>query len=103
MHRLHRRSAVSPSGHREKSYPTSGKGDPLHFLVQINFAEISEPPVGYPTSGLLQVFIAADDLYGSDFTKPGTDDKKNQDYEIVFHAEVDDHIGAPKTALSEDD
>ncbi|MEL6171908.1 MAG: YwqG family protein [Pseudomonadota bacterium] len=89
-----------PSG---KSYPTSGKGDPLHFLVQINFAQIPEPPTGYPTSGLLQVFIAADDLYGSDFTKPGTDDKKNQDYKIVFHAEVEDHVGAPKVAVSEDD
>ena len=89
-----------PSG---KSYPTSGNGDPLHFLVQINFAEISEPPSGYPTSGLLQVFIAADDLYGSDFTKPGAEDTKNQDYEVVFHAEVENHVGAPQVALSEDD
>ena len=89
----------------EKPYPTSGKGDPLQFLAQINFAEIADPLADYPTSGLLQFFISADDLYGSDFTRPGTDDSKNHDYAIVFHERFDtkEHVGAPSVTLSEDD
>lgn len=53
-------------------YPHDLDGQPLFLLAQINFAE-TEPLDGFPAAGLLQVFIAAGDLYGAnldDLTKP---------------------------------
>ena len=42
------------------------QGQPLAFLAQINFAELPAMP-SFPRTGLLQFFIAKDDLYGCDF------------------------------------
>lgn len=52
-----------------QSYPLSAQGRPLFFLAQLNFSEIP-PLVGFPTAGLLQFFIADNDLYGLDPGKP---------------------------------
>ncbi len=49
---------------RDDEYPAGRDGQPLVLLAQINFAEVPELP-GYPTQGILQFFIPAnDDLYG---------------------------------------
>lgn len=41
-------------------------GKPMLFLAQINYADM--PPIdGYPTSGLLAIFVPDDDLNGCDF------------------------------------
>lgn len=50
-------------------YPRNPAGHPLYLLAQVNFGEI--PPLsGFPRQGLLQFFIADDDLYGLDFDRP---------------------------------
>jgi uncharacterized protein YwqG len=44
---------------KARAWPTDPQGKPLVLLVQINFAEI--PPLeGYPTKGILQLYISAD-------------------------------------------
>lgn len=47
-------------------YPTGPDGDFLYPLAQINFSEFASLP-GYPATGYLQFYIAADDQYGLDF------------------------------------
>ncbi|MFK7888120.1 MAG: YwqG family protein [Gammaproteobacteria bacterium] len=73
----------------ERPYPASSQGEPLHFLAQINFAELDERPSEYPDAGLLQFFIGADDLYGSKFEKPTPDNVSDRDYAVVFHEQPD--------------
>ena len=65
-------------------YPKAANGDPLDFLAQINFSEVPAFE-NYPTSGLLQFFIARDDLYGLDF-----DDQFSQkNYRVIYHENTD--------------
>jgi uncharacterized protein YwqG len=52
-----------------KPYPVDGNGKYMYLLAQLNFAQI--PPLeGYPEKGLLQFYLADDDLYGLDFNQP---------------------------------
>lgn len=53
----------------DESWPVDAAGQPMSFLAQIDFAELPPLP-DYPTSGVLQFFIARDDLYGANFEKP---------------------------------
>ncbi|MEN7344085.1 MAG: YwqG family protein [Pseudomonadota bacterium] len=89
----------------DADYPTAANGQPMHLLAQINFADIDQPLAEHPQSGLLQFYIAAGDLYGSDFTKPGTDDSKNRDYAVVFHPEpkLENHTPPPKPTRDDED
>lgn len=50
-------------------WPTDADGRPMSFLAQVDFAELPPLP-DYPSSGILQFFIARDDLYGANFEKP---------------------------------
>jgi uncharacterized protein YwqG len=51
------------------SYPISNEGEYLYLLAQINFAEC--PPLNnFPSEGILQFYIADDDLWGADFDHP---------------------------------
>ncbi|WP_078554118.1 YwqG family protein [Bacillus alkalicellulosilyticus] len=65
-------------------HPLSKDGKPMKLLAQLNFSEIPrlEP---FPTEGILQFFIGAeDDVMGIDF-----DDMTNQsNFKIVFHSHV---------------
>ncbi len=54
-------------------YRLSKKKEPLHLLAQLNFAEIPTLP-GFPEKGILQFYIAADDLFGADFHDPTRQD-----------------------------
>lgn len=67
-----------------RPYPRDSKGNPLFLLVQINFAETPalEP---FPRSGLLQVFIAADDLYGCNVDNPD----KPDGFACIYHEKTD--------------
>lgn len=62
------------------AFPTGADGEPLYLLAQINFAEMPalEP---FPRRGLLQLFIAADDLYGLDLDDPG----RASGFRCIFH------------------
>lgn len=68
----------------EMPYPMSDNGMPLSLLAQINFEEIPHLE-GYPTQGILQFFInAQDDLMGADFDNP-----QNQDgFRVIYHLKV---------------
>ena len=62
-------------------YPISKSGEPFRLLAQINFSELTVSIPDYPTEGILQFFVADDDVYGLDF-----DDMTNQDtFRIVYH------------------
>ena len=53
---------------RDLDYPHSASGNPLYLLAQINLAEAPALP-GFPNRGLLQFFIANDEVYGFDFER----------------------------------
>lgn len=69
---------------KDKEYPTDTvTGKPLVLFAQLNFGTF-EPPVGFPKSGILQFFMANDEMYGLDF-----DEMTNQSsFRIVYHPEV---------------
>ena len=70
-------------------YPTDENGEPLYLLAQINFAEV--PPVpDFPTSGLLQIFIAAGEDFGCTF------DADQTNWSVIFRKDFD-----PIRAMSE--
>lgn len=50
-------------------YPVDGDGKPMLPLAQLNFSEMPSLP-GYPSSGILQFYIADNDVYGLDFDDP---------------------------------
>jgi uncharacterized protein YwqG len=52
-----------------EAWPADSEGRPMSFLAQVDFAEMPPLP-DYPTSGVLQFFIARDDLYGANLEKP---------------------------------
>lgn len=64
-------------------YPQDSEGRALFLLAQINFAE-TEPLIGFPASGLLQVFIAAGDLYGANLDDP----RKPNGFHAVLHTDL---------------
>ena len=65
--------------------PNDPSGKPLVLLAQVNFSELPPTP-GYPTQGLLQFFIADDDVYGADFDSgPGVDPLMQQrGFRVVY-------------------
>ena len=71
------------------TYPLDEKQRPMPLLVQINFAEM---PLleGYPTEGLLQIFLSAstdiDDMYGLNFENP----LPQINHRILFHEKIDE-------------
>lgn len=67
----------------DMAYPTNNHGEPLFLLAQINFAQLPKLP-NYPDTGILQIFIASDDLYGADFEQP-----QNQNgFCMIYHKTV---------------
>lgn len=69
---------------RGLDYPQDRTGTPLFLLAQINLGE-TELLAPLPARGLLQVFIAADELYGIDFEQP----KHQQGFRVVFHDDLE--------------
>lgn len=68
-----------------EAYPTTQKGKRLRFLAQINFSEMGVSIPNYPNEGILQFFVADDDVYGLDF-----EDGTNQDtFRLVYHAKIE--------------
>lgn len=52
-----------PAGH---AWPRDEEGESMHFVAQVNFADVPALS-GFPTSGLLQMFVKADDTWGLTF------------------------------------
>lgn len=53
------------------SYPLDTDGNPMLFIIQINFAEIPNIP-GYPKEGVFQLFVQADEMLGINSAEHGT-------------------------------
>jgi len=67
-------------------WPCSATDEKLLFLAQINFAQM--PLIlDFPETGILQIFIANDDLFGADFDEP----EKSQ-VEFIFHESFPDTL-----------
>ncbi|MDX1904115.1 MAG: YwqG family protein [Thermonemataceae bacterium] len=65
-------------------YPKDSEGKYLYLAAQINFEEI--PPLAYlPKKGILQFYIADNDLYGLDFDNQAS----QKDFRVLFFPEID--------------
>lgn len=67
-----------------KEFPTDEEGNKLYLLAQINF-EKEKTSAPLPEKGLLQFFIADNDLMGVDYDDPIT--QKN--FRIIYHENID--------------
>lgn len=90
-------------------YPTTPKGEPLRLLAQLNLDEMPAL-AGYPNSGMLQFFIANDDLMGLSFASGGQDPAdvctQATGFRVVYHPEViedSSQLSIPPVQQSEDD
>lgn len=69
---------------KDMEYPKNPKtGEKLVLLAQLNL-DTFETPVGFPKNGMLQIFIANDDMYGLDFDNVTT----QSTYRIVYHQTI---------------
>ena len=59
-------------------WPVDRKGKPMVFLAQVDFAAMPHLP-DYPKSGVLQFFIAHNDMYGADFQRP-----EKSDFRVIW-------------------
>lgn len=77
----------------DTAYPLDSNGNPLALLAQFNFAEIPSLP-NFPDKGILQFYIAADDLYGMNF-----DDQQQQSgFRVLYF----DHVIEDTSQLRQD-
>jgi uncharacterized protein YwqG len=54
---------------KNKPYPVDGYGQYMYLLAQLNFSQLPRLE-GYPDKGILQFFLAGDDVYGLNFDNP---------------------------------
>ncbi len=73
-----------------RAFPRGNDDAPLYLLAQINFAELPALPP-FPSAGLLQMFIAANDLFGMNVDDP----TKPLGFACVYH---DDPNGPADTS-----
>lgn len=52
-----------------ETWPTDVRDIPLEFVAQLDLADCAGLQ-GYPAAGVIQFFVARDDLYGADFDDP---------------------------------
>ncbi len=77
----------APYWDKNREYPVSSDGEKLLLLAQINLSDIKD--CGYlPSSGMLQFFITADDLYGMDFNSYISNDT----FRVIYHENIDESI-----------
>jgi len=90
-----------------RPYPLGKNGQALEFLAQINFSELGEPLPGYPRQGLLQFFIANDDLYGMDFIDQNLSLEQylsmQKNFAVIYHPELSAATAATRKAKPEAD
>ncbi len=65
-------------------WPNAPDGEPMVFLAQVNCAELEALP-DFPQTGLLQFFIAADDVMGVDFDNI----TNNAGFLVLYHEQPD--------------
>lgn len=67
----------------DAEYPRGENGQPLFLLAQIDFAAAPKLD-GYPESGMLQFFIAADDYYGANFDAGSGGFAEQKNFRVVY-------------------
>lgn len=67
----------------DKPYPLDRAGKAMYLLAQLNFSQMP-PLAGYPSKGLLQFYLADDDLYGLNYDQPA--DQSN--FRVVYFADT---------------
>lgn len=73
-------------------YPKGTDGENLVLLAQINFDEFQPKDGLMPEGGMLQFYIANEDLYGMNF-----DDATKQDnFRVVYHESIDGSVSEEK-------
>jgi len=60
-------------------YPKDTKGNPLFLLAQIDFEEVPYLE-GFPTTGILQFYIADNDMFGANLDNP----TQQQNFRVVY-------------------
>lgn len=82
------------------SMPETDTGGPMVLLAQINFAELPPMP-GYPRAGMLQFFIARDDLLSGMRVDEVTHlpDLRQRGFRIRFVEDVDPEAVTPRVAV----
>lgn len=66
------------------TWPMDVQSRPLWPLAQLNFADLPGLD-GFPHAGILQFFIAGDDLYGMDLDDLG----RQAGFRVIYHPQVD--------------
>ena len=70
---------------KDSQWPLDKKtGEKLVFMLQVNFSEVPKME-NYPESGIMQIFIANDDISGIDFDEPDN----QASWRIIFHENID--------------
>ncbi len=78
---------IAPGGNRiggpvwlaaGEAWPADRKGKPMIFLAQVDFGAMPRLP-DYPKSGVLQFFVAHDEMYGADFQRP-----EKSDFRVIW-------------------
>ena len=81
-------AAYWPKG---EPWPTTPDGNPLFLLAQLNLDDMP-PLAGYPDKGMLQFFIANDDLMGLRFASGGQDAMTVATdpvgFRVIYHPEI---------------
>ena len=73
---------------KDKKYPKTKEGKSLFLLAQLNFEEMPQV-TQFPSSGILQFYIADDQLHGLDFDTPLDQIIDKPDgYRVIYHSEV---------------
>lgn len=67
------------------SYPKNAEGKYMYLLAQINFEEVPKGIDYLPNKGLLQIYIADDDLYGMDFDEPA----EQKGFRVLYFSDID--------------
>ena len=75
-----------PYWDKKLEYPTDSDGNKMILLAQINLNELESDEL--PQTGMLQFFIANDEMYGCDFDEP---DKQNG-FRVIYHETIDKNI-----------
>lgn len=68
-------------------YPTDESGEKLMLLAQINLSQLEKNKL-LPDIGMLQFYIAPNDMYGVDFDEP---DKQNT-FRVIYHKTINSSV-----------
>lgn len=75
-----------PYWDKKLQYPTDSDENKMILLAQINLSELESSEL--PQTGMLQFFIANNNMYGCDFDEPD----KQKGFRVIYHETIDKNI-----------